>query len=219
MLPTVLGLGATVIESITTMRSVRPMKSQFFLERLPQTSVDSTSLLLERITDISFENLTLVLGEEKIFDNFNLSFRGGRIYGIKGSSGCGKTSLARILTGYHRNYQGTVKINQVELREQPDSFFRQNVTYCGPDLFVFDASINENITLFVSGEDTTEVREISQLEELNPSSETIPLSAGQKQRVILARGLFEKKPLIIFDESFANLDKQTLLALKRKLKT
>lgn len=113
----------------------------------------------------------------------------------KGSSGCGKTSLARILTGYHRNYQGTVKINQVELREQPDSFFRQNVTYCGPDLFVFDASINENITLFVSGEDATEVREISQLEELNLSSETTPLSAGQKQCVILARGLFEKKTL------------------------
>lgn len=55
------------------------MKSQFFLERLPQTNFCRLySLLQERITDISFEDLTLVLGEEKIFDDFNLSFKGGK---------------------------------------------------------------------------------------------------------------------------------------------
>lgn len=222
LLPQVLGQIATIGNTTQSLRAIAPLKIQC---TLPAQTKDTTTLSspllppLPVIKSIAIEQLSFNFDERYIlFKNLNLNFEGGKVYGISGASGCGKSTFAKILLGIYRNYVGSVKINNLEVKNLSEKFLRQTVTYCGPDLFVFDDSLKNNITLFEKNIDDSKVKQIVKIEHLESAKNALSLSAGQKQRVILARCILANTPLLIFDESFANLDAHTLKQIKIQLK-
>lgn len=136
-----------------------------------------------------------------------------------GPSGCGKSTLIKTLLGLNKEYIGSITINGMEVKKLADNFFRENVAYCGPEIFVFDTTIKNNITIFEDHQNTNEVQKIIHLENLDPELEALHLSSGQKQRIVLARTIFENKSILIFDESFTNLDRVTLKRIQKNLLT
>lgn len=217
-----MGQIATIGNTTQSLRAIAPLKIQC---TLPAQTKDTTTLSspllppLPVIKSIAIEQLSFNFDERYIlFKNLNLNLEGGKVYGISGASGCGKSTLAKILLGIYRNYVGSVKINNLEVKNLSEKFLRQTVTYCGPDLFVFDDSLKNNITLFEKNIDDSKVKQIVKIEHLESAKNALSLSAGQKQRVILARCILANTPLLIFDESFANLDAHTLKQIKIQLK-
>lgn len=218
LLPRTMQQISGISTNFLTLKAVQPLKKQF---TLPNFIVNKRQdYKINEVTTIQFKDWTFGYQKNKyLFQNFNLSFKGGRIYGIMGPSGCGKSTLIKTLLGLNKEYIGSITINGMEVKKLADNFFRENVAYCGPEIFVFDTTIKNNITIFEDHQNTNEVQKIIHLENLDPELEALHLSSGQKQRIVLARTIFENKSILIFDESFTNLDRVTLKRIQKNLLT
>ena len=175
--------------------------------------------------DISFQqNLTLNLksfgyGKEVILKDIHLNLKKGDKIGILGSSGGGKSTLINILVGLIIEYDGTLEIDGIKLNETNINSWRNQIAYVPQNVFLFDASLKENITFGTSVENNIENillkvkldqfvdgRDIDLIEIGERSSK---ISGGEKQRIALARALYKNNSVLVFDEATNALDKKT----------
>jgi len=156
-------------------------------------------------------------------DSVDLTIEDGEFVALVGPSGSGKTTLLNILGGLDTHYEGSVRVDGVELKEMDDkALSRYRNTRVG---FVFqsfhllpDSTLVENVSLpslfskarhFKQVEnDATEVLRLVGLDHRGKSYPT-RLSAGERQRVAIARAIFNKPKLLLCDEPTGNLDKIT----------
>lgn len=174
---------------------------------------------IENINDITISNLSFMYEDKTILKDISHKFEKNKSYAIVGPSGAGKTTLINLLLARENNYTGNIYYNGIEVREisldslyEISSFVEQNV-------FVFDDSIINNITMYsnVDEELLNEVIIKSGLIELikekgrdyrcgeNGSN----LSGGEKQRISIARALINKSQLLLLDEVTSALDNET----------
>lgn len=157
--------------------------------------------------------------EHTILNHINLRFEKGKSYAIVGGSGSGKSTLLNLLLGYHEEYEGKIEIDGLELREINIDSLYDLVSIIQQNVFVFDKSIEENITLFKNFEHdlieySTECAGLKQLidkkgKEYKCGENGCNLSGGEKQRISIARSLIRKNPILLMDEATAALDNQT----------
>ena len=155
----------------------------------------------------------------EILHNINLRFEAGKSYAIVGNSGSGKSTLLNLLMASRHDYGGTIYFDGAELREISSKSLYELVSMIEQNVFVFDASIRENITMFreFPAEDVDRAIRLSGLTKLlEEHSEAylcgengINLSGGEKQRVSIARSLLQKSSVLLADEVTAALDAQT----------
>lgn len=158
-----------------------------------------------------------------ILDKINLKISKGDKIGIIGKSGSGKTTLVSILLGLIENYEGDIIIDNKKI------FFsnyewNNNVGYVPQDIFLIEDTIKNNITFGINEEDVdlSSLYEASKKAQIFDYIESLPknfdttigerglnLSAGQKQRLGIARALYRKPKLLILDESTSSLDSDT----------
>lgn len=169
---------------------------------------------------ISVENLVVSYEEgHKILEHIDIFFETGKKYAIVGNSGSGKSTLLNTLMGGVGEYSGAVYYDGIELREiMPESVF-DLVTLVQQNVFVFNDTVQNNITMFrnFEREELKRVYALAGLEELilqkgenyicgeNGSA----LSGGEKQRISIARALLRGSKVIMLDEATAALDNQT----------
>ena len=167
----------------------------------------------------------------------DVSFRveAGDCLGVIGASGAGKSSLLRALAGTVRTVSGEIRIDGATLDQWSESARAKHMGYLAQDVQLLDGSIRQNISRFqdsVSSEAVISAAELAGVHDLILSLpdgyDTIigangtTLSAGQKQRLGLARAVFGRPFLVILDEPNAHLDREGELALGlvlRQLKT
>lgn len=177
---------------------------------------------MERLDDISLENVCFSYSENEVLSNFSLKLKRGNIYGITGGNGSGKSTLLGILNGDLDLKSGDIKINdyQADLHKYKLLFKNYISTYSSNPL-VYNDSILNNIELDekMRFEDINNVMKILNMQnwieslekklgtEINELKEN--LSDGQKQKICLARFLLRTKQIIIMDEMEKHIDIDT----------
>lgn len=157
------------------------------------------------------QNITLKFGEHTVFSDFSHCFPEGKITAIMGASGCGKTTLLRIIAGLISPESGRV------MTDKPISFMFQEPRLC-PWL---TAAENVNLVMGDKRETLPEAKKWLEAVGLLADAEKYPkeLSGGMQQRVTLARTLAFPASLYLFDEPFKGLDRDTrqqIIPLVRK---
>lgn len=158
----------------------------------------------------------------RVFDGVSLALEGGTFFGITGPSGCGKSTLLSLILGDLTPTAGEVTIDGVS----PDEYFARpdiRVGYVGAEPFLIGGTIRDNL-LYGCPREVTEADIVDALERahLMVAIERMPdklehrisetgagLSAGQQQRLCLARALLAAPDLLVLDEASANLDLAT----------
>ena len=169
---------------------------------------------------IKLESVGFSYGEKPILKDSNLSFEIGKKYAITGPSGCGKSTLLKILLGWLPEYSGKVLLDGKDAREYTTEQLQEQMGYIEQNVFLFNTSIQENITL---GETFTEEQLqkalhdsalIQDLQSMPDGLNTVVgeegrnLSGGQKQRVAIARALIHNRSILLVDEGTSALDKK-----------
>ena len=170
-------------------------------------------------------------GTKKVLDHVSYTFDKGKSYAIVGASGCGKSTLLQLLLAGMNGYEGSITYDDRDIKGiRPESLYN-TVSTIQQNIFVFNASIRDNVTMFKEfpKEDVDKVIEMAGLRELiaekgedylcgeNGSG----LSGGEKQRISIARALLRNAKILLIDEATAALDAETsnrvigaILALK-----
>ena len=174
----------------------------------------------ELVSGITVKNLSFGYEEEKpVLQNVSFTFDAGRSYAIVGSSGSGKSTLLNLLMASYDSYSGSICYDQAELRQITSESLYEMVSVVQQNVFIFNASIRDNITMFsdFSREDVDRAIELSGLSKLIAErgedylcgENGCGLSGGEKQRISIARSLLKKAQVLLVDEATAALDIQT----------
>jgi iron(III) transport system ATP-binding protein len=158
--------------------------------------------------------------------DFSLQVQPGTIMALLGESGCGKTTILRLIAGFEKPSTGTIQINQQTVCS-PHSFIQpqqRNVGFVFQDYALFPhLTTTQNIALGLwklpankAQEQVTQVVELCGLQGLE-ARYPHQLSGGQKQRVALARALAPKPAIILLDEPFSNLDSARTQSIRQDI--
>jgi len=163
--------------------------------------------------------------EKAGLENINLEIPKGISLGIVGTTGAGKTTLVDVLLGLLEVNGGGILVDDVELGENNMRSWQSSFGYVPQDIFLYDASIAENIAMGIpksqiSMERLEDAAKVAKLHtfianDLTEGFETfigergVRLSGGQRQRLGIARALYRDPQIIVFDEATSALDNTT----------
>jgi len=159
------------------------------------------------------------IGEAWVLRNLNFKIPAGQCVAIAGASGCGKTTLVKVLLGLLEPTEGDVLVGGERLSVIGRANYRQIVGSVMQEDHLFAGSIGENISFFDPHADTTRITEVAMRAAIHQEVAAMPmayntlvgdigsgLSGGQRQRILLARALYRSPSILILDEATSHLD-------------
>ena len=169
-------------------------------------------------------DLEKTYGTQRAVDHVNLSIAKGEIFALLGSSGCGKTTLLRMLAGFETPTSGRIILNGTDLAGMPPYERPLNMMFQSYALFPH-LNVWDNIAFGLrrmgmpKDKVQAQVEAMLALVQLTPYAKRKPhqLSGGQQQRVALARSLAQKPELLLLDEPLGALDKKLREQTQREL--
>lgn len=167
---------------------------------------------------INIENLTKILDQNKVLDNINLEFKEGKIYGIIGRNGSGKSLLFKTICGFLTPTSGKVYINDIDIY-QTKTFPPSTRALIEKPNFINSLTGFENLKLLADIKKDVGIKEIEDTLELvnlqNEKSKKFgKYSLGMKQKLGIASVLMENPKIIILDEPFNGIDKSSIQQIK-----
>ena len=164
---------------------------------------------------IKIRSLSKKFGEFTAVDNIDLDIYKGELFSLLGGSGCGKTTLLRMLAGFETPSSGTIYIDGVDMTDVPPYARPINMMFQSYALFPH-MTVEQNVAYGLKrdkipkDEITRRVDEILSMVELSDFIKRKPhqLSGGQRQRVALARALVKRPKVLLLDEPLGALDKR-----------
>ncbi len=180
---------------------------------------------IKKVKKIEIKNLSFQYPNSKkmLLEDINIKFENNTSIGFIGKTGCGKSTLIKLIAGLLEPTKGKILVNELDINENKISWY-QNFSYIPQNIFLFDESIKKNIAFGLEEEDIdkSRLKEAVQLSGLERFTMNLPnkldtkvgaqglkLSGGQIQRVGIARALYFKSDLIIMDEATSALDQKT----------
>ncbi len=178
--------------------------------------------------DISLEKISVGYSSKKekdVIKDLDVIFLDGKVSAILGESGCGKTTLLRLVAGGlspsgGRLYFDDLDVTNVSIRDRNVALVNQNITLY-PHMSVFNNIAFPLTHATISGEEIKErVYEVSKLLHIEYLLSRKPkqISLGQAQRVAIGKAIIKNPNVILFDEPFSNLDEQLRIELRSELK-
>lgn len=166
------------------------------------------------LTDVEFS-----YDDTELIKDFNLSSRLNQVVGLEGKSGCGKSTVLKLIMRFFDPKEGKISLNEINLKDINSRNLRDNISYVAQESHLFKGTIREN--LLVANESATEIDLIEATKKANIydfimsldhgfDTEIVKdkalLSTGQIQRLALARMFLRDSKLYILDEPTANID-------------
>jgi ATP-binding cassette subfamily C protein CydC len=158
--------------------------------------------------------------------DISFSLPHGKHIALIGESGAGKTTLINLLLRFWEYPAGSIMYGGNELRQYCQDDIRRNISIISQDTYLFSATINENLLIAHPQATDTEIIQATRRAQLHDFIISLPdgyntwigehglrLSAGERQRLALARALLKDASMLILDEPTANLDPDTELAV------
>lgn len=187
--------------------------------------------------DVKVENVTFGYEENvEVLKDISMHAGKGEIVGIVGASGCGKSTLLKLLLRFYPFNKGDISYNDTSINDINTQSLLSNVTMISQTTYLFDESIKENLRIAKADATEEEMKEACKVASIDDFISDLPqgydtqvasagnnLSAGEKQRVGLARAFLRGSELILLDEPTSNLDSinegiilKSLLSMKGK---
>lgn len=200
------------------------------LRRFPK--IDEPVQLAAPCQSVTVEGITVVppAGRVAALQDVSFKLNAGQALGVIGPSGSGKSALARSLVGVWPSTRGEVRIDGAAMNHWTPEALGPHIGYLPQDIELFDGSVAQNIARFSPNAEAGGIVEAATAASLHEMILRLPngydtqigqfgtvLSAGQRQRLGLARALYGKPFLLVLDEPNSNLDQDGDLALNRAI--
>lgn len=180
--------------------------------------------------DIKLRDITFRYGERNIFKNFNLNVPSGKKIALVGHSGCGKTTLVKLLYRLYDLDSGSITIDGIDIKDVQHQSLRNEMAIVPQECVLFDDTVYNNIAFSKPGASRAEVIKAIKFAQLDKVIEHFPykentivgergvkLSGGEKQRVSIARAILADKKILVLDEATSSLDSETEHEIQRDL--
>lgn len=181
---------------------------------------------------ITFENVFFTRDKSEILQDISFTVEPGATLGIMGATGSGKTSIIQLLQRLYDCTEGTIRLDDVDIRKLSLKQLRSSISTVMQDVFLFSDTINDNVRLGKQDVlDAEQVKAASRaaqagdfIERLESGYDTIigergvGLSGGQKQRISIARALAKNNPILVMDDSTSALDMETEHMIQQTLR-
>jgi ABC-type multidrug transport system fused ATPase/permease subunit len=215
----------TALGWIRQLREVAPAVERFFeiLDHPPESGPHRKYSIRPGIPALALKSVDFQYNaDSRILDDFSFSLDQGKVAALVGSSGCGKSTVLKLLCGFYRPQRGMVQIfgNDIFLSDLRDA--RQQVSLVSQETFLFPTSISENIAYGRPGATQAEIIAAAQQANAHDFITSQPdgyqtrvgewgatLSGGEQQRISLARAILKDAPILLLDEPTSALDAQS----------
>ena len=207
-------------------------------ERIAETAQAETPAGQKTTTGIQHANAVEIrslrfsyTGEEDVLCNFSLEVKKGECVAITGASGCGKTTLSKLLLGLYPLGEGDIRVNGMSMRECDLASLRRQIAYVPQEPYLFPGSIAENIRMGRPEATEEEIEEAAKQAHAHEFIMEFPegydttvgergnnLSGGQRQRIAIARAILKDTSIILLDEATSALDNESEQAVNEALR-
>jgi ATP-binding cassette subfamily B protein len=166
----------------------------------------------------------------KVFDDFCLEIGAGQRLGLVGPSGGGKSTLLALLQRFHDLDEGRILVDGQDIARATQRSLRQAISLVPQDISLLHRSVMENIRYGRPGASDVEVRRAAEAARCLGFIEALPegfstvvgergtrLSAGQRQRIAIARALLKDTPILLLDEATSSLDGESEEMIRQAL--
>lgn len=214
---------------ISSFKSIKLVKKKVEDILNEENFLDNGKTLKHFENNIKFDNVSFMYDKRKVLDNVTFTFKKGGKYALVGKSGSGKSTLVKLLLKYYTNYEGNITIDNNNIKDLSFTSLYSNISIIQQDVFMFDASLKENITLFYDY-NTDEIYNSIVKSGMKDFVDILPdkeeshigengnfISGGEKQRISIARSVIRNTPVLILDEATSSLDKETSYKIEKTL--
>jgi ABC-type multidrug transport system fused ATPase/permease subunit len=180
---------------------------------------------------VTFENVSFSYNSlGAALKNVSFEVQPGQLVALLGRSGSGKSTIANLLSRFYDVTDGRILIDGTDIRDATLSSLRKNVVTAQQDVFLFSATIKENIAYGAKDASMDNIIEVSKAAHLHDFIKSLPegyntwvgergdtLSGGEKQRLSIARTLLVDPSILILDDSTASVDAETEKLIRQAL--
>ena len=171
-------------------------------------------------------------GNRKVLENFSMEIRRGSFTAVVGESGCGKSTVAKLLLGFYPLDRGCMWMDGKKYSELTLKDIREQISYVPQEPYLYEATIAENIACGRFGAGRDEIIAAAKaanahdfITKLPEGYDTVPgergntLSGGERQRIAIARAIIRNSPVIILDEATSALDNESESLIQDAIKS
>jgi ATP-binding cassette subfamily B protein len=169
---------------------------------------------------------------DRLFDGLSFEVPSGSTVALVGTTGSGKSSVAKLLLRFHEPSGGSILLDGRDIADLRVADLRRAIGFVSQDVFLFSDTIAANISYGMAGVSDVEIRRAAELAAAAEFIEALPqgyqtvvgergqrLSGGQKQRIGLARALIKNPPVLILDEATSAVDNETERLIQESMET
>ena len=176
---------------------------------------------------VELDGVTFAYGEEPVLEDVSLRVEPGRVLGLLGRTGSGKTTMTRLLFRLYDPTSGVVRVGGEDVRRMPVTELRQHISMVTQDVRLFHGTVRDNLTFFDETIPDRRLLEVIDELRMRPWLSSLPegldtrllsdggLSAGEAQLLAFARVFLKGSGVLILDEASSRLDRSTEQMIER----
>lgn len=178
--------------------------------------------------NITFENVSFGYTDKRIINDLSFSLEENKSYALVGSSGSGKSTVAKLISGFYKVDSGVIKIGNRSISSYSEEVLINNIAFVFQNVKLFKTSIYDNVKIGKADASYEEVMtamnlagcnsildKFSEREQTQIGTKGVYLSGGEKQRIAIARAILKDAKIIIMDEASAAVDPENEYELQR----